>query len=222
MNVWKYFLKHKNFIAALRAAANDSERAMVYKSEADYLVKQAASSHDEKTEHSGPDLSRAADIYSKSLTTNQATIAPFMNDIIEKLLVDKFSLIKFLITKIDLAGTGDFDEQVAQVEVCVLFIYICELFVSEILRQPTTNDDMETYFISFISERYSSINFECIKSVYELLETNGLFRLLVVVAESVGDMETAIRIDMEIGNYRDIIRRWLSGMVAGRMKFLNV
>jgi len=210
-DVWKYFLKRQNFLSAMKACLdNVKEQAMVMKAEADFIL---------STGSGGIDVSSraAATLYSKALRKSQETISPYMNDIIEKLSTDRKSLLQFLLAKIDLIGTGDsyidVPEGVIQVQVSVLFIYICDLYITvlgKVNQDDIAEEDLESLeadFIAFISERHSSLNIECIKTVYELLESNGLFRVLVVVAESVGDIETAVRVDMELGNYLNIVRR---------------
>lgn len=199
-DVWRYFLRRKNFTAAIASVDDDNtaNKAFIYKAEADNVF----------TEPDKVDV--AGELYAKALLTDPKTISPFVNEIISKLSVNRKSLLKFLLTKLDSIGKDDddTDEGVIQVQVSVLFIYIASLFVEELAnRKDEDSDDIEIMFVQFVQDRYHSLNSECIKAVYELLETSGLFSELIMVAETVGDTDKAIRVDMETGNYLGIIRR---------------
>jgi hypothetical protein len=192
---WKYYLEKRNFLAAARVAVSATQKALVYKSEAEFLLTQNA-----------PD--RAADLFAKAVATDPSSMAPYMNDIMSNL--DGRNLLKFLLAKIEHIGKdGHDDDGALQVQVSVLFLYAVELFVELLVGEKTNDtDDIENMFYGFISESYSSLNRECIKSVYELLRAHGLFAELVVVAETVGDISTAINTDMALGKFKSVINRF--------------
>ena len=196
-DAWKFFLKRKNFEAAILSVDdnNCASKALIYKAEADSLFSS-----------SGGAVDKVGDLYAKALLTDPGTISPFVNEIIGKLSNDRKNLLKFLLTKLDSIGKDDEDDNVMRVQVSVLFIYIASLFVEEMLKNEKS-DDIESMFIQFVSERYHSLDMECIKAVYELLEASGMYAELIMVAETVGDSQKAMRVDMETGNYLGIINR---------------
>lgn len=204
VDAWKYFLRRKNFSAALASVdeSNVSSRALILKAEADNMLATLSS------EDNHDMMDKIGDLYSRALVMDPPTISPFVNEIIGKLSMDRKNSLKFLLTKLDSIGRDDDEEDndVIQVQVSVLFIYIASLFVEE-LASDRKSKDLDSMFVQFIQDRFQSLNMECIKAVYELLEANGMFTEIIMVAETVGDTEKAIRVDMETGNFLGIINR---------------
>ncbi len=201
---WKYLLRNRNFLAAANACVTAQQKALVFKAEGDFLVNSC-----------GGDTGKAAELFAKAVETSPAAMAPYVTEIVGKL--NGKNLLKFLLAKLEHVGkeASDHDESVKpiQVQVSVLFLYAAELFIDLLVAAANKtdddddDDDLEALFYSFVSESYASLNTECIKAVYELLGASGLFAELVVVAETVGDIDTAIQTDMALGNYISVIKR---------------
>ena len=191
-DAWIHYMKKHNFAKALGAANSSAERGFILCAEADFVYTTTKQ------------LNVCAELYGKALVEDQSAVD--LIDVIVKLGPDKPSLLAFLIHKLDLAGIGcTATATTLTVQVNVLFIYCCELFIELILQQDG-NGHRET-FLKFVKDKYSQLDIECIRTVYDLLESVGLFDELVSIAELVGDMATAIRMDLQRGNFSAILDR---------------
>jgi len=196
LDAWKHWLKRRKYPAALAATSVKAERAFILKHEADFLL-----------DSSDLASTRAADLYAQAMKEDYFFIETYFNEIVARLeKVDKGALLQFLAARMDLSFASSEDsEQREVVQMSVLFIYCVNLFVDRLMEQ-----DIRSEFYSFVELRHASLDRQCIETMFELLESVGLFQELVHVAHLVGDQETAVRIDLELGNYEAIIKRFSS------------
>ena len=193
-DAWKHWVKRRNYSAALASTTSKPERAFILKHEADFLLDHPSDAQD---------YSKASNLYAMAMKEDAFFLESFFNDIVTRLeKADKRALVKFVSARMDVSSEQEQEREVVQMS--VLFIYCVHLFVDLLLLDPesTRND-----FYAFIEQRHSALDRQCIETMFELLESVGLFEEMVNAAAIVGDNETAIRMDLALGNYQAILKR---------------
>lgn len=194
-DAWIYHVKNRNFAKALESTVVKSQRAYVLRAEADFLITNSKDS-----------LEICAELYGKALAEDQVSTDSILDEIIVKLSPNKQSLLSFLMRKLDLTGANSYStDSDLVVQVNVLFMYCCQLFIALMLE--TDSPLVKNAFLTFVEDKHTSLDIECIRTLTELLESVGLFDELVKVAELTGDLTTAIRIDLQRGNFLGIMDR---------------
>ena len=186
-------MKKRNFPAALAATSLKAQRAFVLRTEAEFTL--------------GLDLpdrvSLASELFAKALMEDQPSIDPIIDEIMLKLSADKLALLNFLSRKLDMAGLACDDSGALTVQVSVLFLVCCQLYIDVLLTDCTLLEP----FLGFVAEKYGSLDLECLRALTEMLESVGLFEAVVRVAELTGDLATAVRVDLQRGNFAGVVAR---------------
>ena len=222
-DVWKHWLRKRNYAQALAATVVKTERAFVLKHEADFILDSVASgavggvAGREGLPVAGKEAAegglaascraagrKAATLYASAMAEDSHVIESAFDEIVAKLeRIDKASLLEFLLARIDAVNS---DESREVVQISVLFVYCAHLFIDLLLEDPS--GEVREDFFHFVAEKHSSLNPQCIAAVYELLESVGLFTELARIASLTGDMETAVRVDLQLGDYEGVLRRF--------------
>jgi hypothetical protein len=199
---WKHWLKKRNYAKALTSTNVAAEKAYVLKHEADFLLETAT-----EPERKKEAARKAASLYARALKEDSTFIESQFEEITSKLeSYDRESVLEFVIARMDV--TSD-DSSREVVQMSVLFVYCIHVLV-ELLTEASSESERQRLTNSltqFVSDKHTALDKECISAVFELLESVGLYAELVTVAELVGDLNTAVRIDLQLGRYEAIVKR---------------
>ena len=192
---WRHWIKKRNYAKALSSTNIKTERAYVLKHEADFLLDTAG------------DARKAASLYARALKEDLAFIESQFEEITLRLeSYDRESVLELVVARMDVSSE-DASREVVQLS--VLFVYSIHLLVELITEAPNSAERtrLAAALLQFVSEKHSALDKECISTVFELLESVGLYEELVSVAHSVGDIIAAVRVELKLGRYENVIKR---------------
>lgn len=206
-DVWKHWLKKRNFAMALASTNIPGERAYILRSEADHVLTAVTESTGPTVESIKGACDQASSLYISAMQTAPDLSESWLNDVVTKLgAIDKEALLSFLIARMDLTVSST-ESNVEVVQISVLFVYCIHLFVELLTAGADSLDSTRETLYQFVKDRCHSLDSEIVQTMFELFESVGLFTELVAVAELVGDSETAIRVGLQLGDYEGIIAR---------------